>query len=311
MPAGFDRIDGITPGRAGEHRPAPAAAREPAANVRFFADSRCPSATTPRRCPGCVPSGSHRRRSGFPFVPGIQTEWVWCTPHGIPARRRWGAPGARAFCRWRDPQSEQEGLDRAISTPAAMHRCVALENLDDELAEDERWTGGKSPLKREIPIVLGDAARPDFIARMVESGSPAHCHKEENPVPRPRPARRKTKLLFSSRPKPSLALLSQRTLPVFRSRQSAAYRGLVSASVVETKTRSSQMAGVAALGPGNPTVHRAVSRVHVCGSPFSSVEPLKCGPRHWGQFSAGAEQPSVIAVTTRMDRANFIISAWF
>src|SRR5262245_13380191 len=78
------------------------------------------------------------------------------------------------------------------------------------------------------------------------------------------------------------------TSPLSRSRQYAASESL-EASVVETKTRSPHTAGVAALGPGSVAVQTTFSlRPHLSGNPFSSVEPLKNGPRNWGQSLATA-----------------------
>src|SRR6266536_1331707 len=68
------------------------------------------------------------------------------------------------------------------------------------------------------------------------------------------------------------------------------------------------MTGVAALGPGKSVRHRASSFDHADGNPFSVEEPLKCGPRHWGQSSApiGPQFRRIAAPATngkRLDRA--------
>src|SRR5436189_6463935 len=90
----------------------------------------------------------------------------------------------------------------------------------------------------------------------------------------------------------------QRTLPSFRSRKKSS-RSLLS-SGVETKTESSQTAGVAPLWPGSGVLHFTPSvSLHVDGRFFSGDEPLKFGPRHCAQFSAGA----VKAVETSAARA--------
>ena len=40
------------------------------------------------------------------------------------------------------------------------------------------------------------------------------------------------------------------------------------------------------LGPGSGVAHFTLSLVQLSGKPLASVEPLKLGPRHCGQFSA-------------------------
>ncbi len=78
-------------------------------------------------------------------------------------------------------------------------------------------------------------------------------------------------------------------------------------SVEDTNTVSSQMAGVAALGPGKSTLQATFSVLdHSDGSSRSVVEPLKNGPRHCGQFSALAptliHKPNRMNITVRIGR---------
>src|SRR5207248_3715382 len=100
------------------------------------------------------------------------------------------------------------------------------------------------------------------------------------------------KLLFSSRPMPTPVSCCQSVLPVARSRHSA-WSVPACWSTELTKTRPSQITGVAAEGPGRSATHFTFSVFEKRGGrPFSVVEPLKKGPRHCGQFSAsndGAE----------------------
>src|SRR5947207_5528782 len=82
------------------------------------------------------------------------------------------------------------------------------------------------------------------------------------------------------------ACLFQRILPLPRSRHRACSVPTFWSTEL-TKTRSLQMTGVAAEGPGRPATHFTFSVFEkVVGGPFSVVEPLKNGPRHGGQFSA-------------------------
>ncbi len=49
----------------------------------------------------------------------------------------------------------------------------------------------------------------------------------------------------------------------------------------------SQTTGVAALSPGREAFHTTFSDLDQdVGNPFSVVDPLKLGPRHWAQLSA-------------------------
>src|SRR5438093_1399943 len=55
------------------------------------------------------------------------------------------------------------------------------------------------------------------------------------------------------------------------------------------------MIGVAAEGPGRSATQFTFSVFEkMLGRPFSVVEPLKNGPRHWDQFSARAEWPGEV-----------------
>ena len=75
-------------------------------------------------------------------------------------------------------------------------------------------------------------------------------------------------------------------LPERRSRQMAR-QDLFAVSVVETKTKSPQTQGVLALGPGRSILHKTFSvSLNCVGRFFSSVEPLKNGPRNCGQSPA-------------------------
>src|SRR5439155_16506112 len=98
------------------------------------------------------------------------------------------------------------------------------------------------------------------------------------------------KLLFWSRRYPCATFFFHTILPVDRSIQNATIFCSV-LSPDETKTRSSQIAGVAALGPGKSTVQSTFSVLeNLVGRLFSEVEPLKLGPRHCPQFSANTER---------------------
>ena len=80
----------------------------------------------------------------------------------------------------------------------------------------------------------------------------------------------------------------QRTLPSAAERHIAASAFEV-ASVELTKTRSPTMMGVASPGPGSAADQATPSvRLHVAGRPVSGLEPLKSGPRQWGQSAARA-----------------------
>src|ERR1700722_407984 len=84
---------------------------------------------------------------------------------------------------------------------------------------------------------------------------------------------------------PSLTCFCQRTLPVWRSRQSNTK--FPSASGLLMNTASSQMMGVAEDGPGKAADQRTFSvLLNVSGKLVSVVEPFRKGPRHCGQFSA-------------------------
>src|SRR5688500_15212937 len=94
---------------------------------------------------------------------------------------------------------------------------------------------------------------------------------------------------------PSPVLLFHTILPVLRSMQ-IAWSDLFWASMVEVKTLSPMTTGVDALGPGMSRVHCAPSLLNSAGRFFSSVKPLKFGPRHWGQSAA-----SVVATAATSD----------
>src|SRR5688500_5024813 len=87
---------------------------------------------------------------------------------------------------------------------------------------------------------------------------------------------------------PSPVLWFQSTFPDFRSMHIAS-SALFCASAVEVKTLSPNTTGVEALGPGISTAHAADSLLNSVAKPFSSVDPLKFGPRHCGQSAAIAE----------------------
>src|SRR5947208_10554186 len=89
--------------------------------------------------------------------------------------------------------------------------------------------------------------------------------------------------------------LFQSNLPVVRSRH-IARNALALSSPELTKTRSSQMTGVAAEGPGSAATHfTSLVLENAVGRLASVVDPLKEGPRHCGQFSARADDARVIA----------------
>src|SRR5437868_5769619 len=78
----------------------------------------------------------------------------------------------------------------------------------------------------------------------------------------------------------------------------------------DTKTRSSQIAGVAALGPGRSTLQSTCSVLeNLAGKFFSAVEPLKFGPRHCPQFSASAETAKQRTAALVIILHSFIIQA--
>src|SRR5256885_4453121 len=78
----------------------------------------------------------------------------------------------------------------------------------------------------------------------------------------------------------------QSALPLVRSMQMAS-RVFATGSTELTKTRFSQTIGVAAEGPGISAAQRTFSVLeNRAGKPVSLLDPLKNGPRHWGQFSA-------------------------
>jgi hypothetical protein len=66
------------------------------------------------------------------------------------------------------------------------------------------------------------------------------------------------------------------------------------------------MIGVAAPGPGIFATQTADSLDHVSGNPFSSEEPLKCGPRHCAQLSPSAEQQRANEEIAEKNRASFM-----
>ena len=89
-------------------------------------------------------------------------------------------------------------------------------------------------------------------------------------------------------------MVCQSCLPVFWSKQSAT-KSLVPRSIEVTKTRPLEIMGVAPLGPGRGAIQAIFSvRLQEAGRFSSSVEPLKKGPRHWGQSVAEAGSVSRI-----------------
>src|SRR2546425_3092061 len=105
----------------------------------------------------------------------------------------------------------------------------------------------------------------------------------------------------------------QTALPLARSRQMA-WSVPACWSTELTKTRSFQMIGVAADGPGRSATHFTFSVFEkVAGKPFSVVEPLKNGPRHCDQFSArrkaGANRvpPPRVKLRTHIILPSFIV----
>src|SRR6476620_7480490 len=76
----------------------------------------------------------------------------------------------------------------------------------------------------------------------------------------------------------------QRTLPSVRERQRA--RSVPSFCWAVVKIRSPQTIGVPLLWPGMFADQRAWALSMVAGRSFADVEPLKLGPRHWGQLSS-------------------------
>jgi hypothetical protein len=84
---------------------------------------------------------------------------------------------------------------------------------------------------------------------------------------------------------PVATCFCQSTFPVCRSMHSS--NKFPSASGLLMNTASSQMMGVAELGPGRAADQRTLSvLLKVSGRLVSVVEPLRKGPRHCGQFSA-------------------------
>jgi hypothetical protein len=70
-------------------------------------------------------------------------------------------------------------------------------------------------------------------------------------------------------------------------------------TVEATKTLPPQITGVAPLGPGNARVQAIFCvELHEVGKSVSSVDPLKKGPRHWGQSVAktGAQSVATTAI---------------
>ncbi len=64
-----------------------------------------------------------------------------------------------------------------------------------------------------------------------------------------------------------------------------AYSFLYVLSVEVMKTESPQTMGVAELSPGSASSQATFSvSLHEVGRSFSFDEPLRKGPRHWGQF---------------------------
>src|SRR6266516_2616736 len=89
----------------------------------------------------------------------------------------------------------------------------------------------------------------------------------------------------------------QSVLPLARSRH-IAWSVPACWSTELTKTRSFQMIGVAAEGPGKSATQFTLSLFeNRVGSPCSVVEPLKDGPRHCGHCSARREQVEEAART--------------
>src|SRR5689334_13662923 len=87
---------------------------------------------------------------------------------------------------------------------------------------------------------------------------------------------------------PSPVSFDQSTVPSLRDRHMAS-SFFVLLSRLLTNTRSPQPIGGPGLGPGLGAVQATfVSLSILSGSPAASPAPLKCGPRHCGQFSARA-----------------------
>src|SRR5438128_2251463 len=116
----------------------------------------------------------------------------------------------------------------------------------------------------------------------VQSCFPAKSYATKSPVEKKKITRLpsvagegEAKLLFWSRRYPCATFSLHTILPVDRSIQNA----IIFCSVLspdETKTRSSQTAGVAALGPGKSTLQSTFSAFeNFAGRFFSGVEPLK------------------------------------
>src|SRR3954462_7380082 len=95
-------------------------------------------------------------------------------------------------------------------------------------------------------------------------------------------------LLRSFLTNPSPTSFCQRMWPSLRLTQTASsfFEDL---SSTLRKTRSPQTTGVAELGPGSAVVHLTfVLSSNLSGRFLASLEPLKCGPRHWCHSLAGS-----------------------
>src|SRR2546423_14497614 len=93
-------------------------------------------------------------------------------------------------------------------------------------------------------------------------------------------------LLRSLEVKPRPTSLRQSRVPLARSRQRAtSFFDWLSRE--ETKTRFCQMMGVPEPGPGMGVDQaRFLFLSRVSGRLVAGLEPLKAGPRHWGQLAA-------------------------
>src|SRR5438552_11323186 len=104
---------------------------------------------------------------------------------------------------------------------------------------------------------------------------------------------------------------SQSTLPSLRFRPSA-WSVLVRSSVELTNTWFSQMMGVAAAAPGSGVDHLTFLVLeNSAGRFFSVLEPLKCVPRHCGQFSARAAAPIQSTRPNALDKVLIKVRADF
>src|SRR5688500_1724239 len=98
----------------------------------------------------------------------------------------------------------------------------------------------------------------------------------------------------------SVRSVRQSCFPVRRSRHTAACLP-EAGSAAGRNTRSPQITGVAAPGPGGVTTHLTFSvLLNFSGRPFSGLEPLCEGPRQLDQFSACRDAAKRIGSTRRI-----------